>query len=121
MSLDEARSSISEIIAAATDFKSSMQSLQNDLSSFANDVSNVTNSIVSNIRENNIIGNSEIATTKIVGFVDDTINLGNEALAALSEDANKKIKEIVDNYNNYNDSLPIEKKEDRRGYVELSL
>ena len=121
MSLDEARSSISEIIAVVSDFQSSMHFLQNDLSSFANDIRYVTNSIVYNIRENNIIGNSEDVTIKIVASVNDSINLGNDALTALNEDANKKIKEIVDNYNSYNDSLPIEEREDRLAYDEFSL
>ena len=121
MSLDEARSSISEIVSAANDFQSSIQSLQSNLLSFADEVIGRANSISTSINESNIVDNSVNAATNIVSSINKAINLGNEALSILSEDANKKIKEIVDDYNNYNDSLPIEKREDRLDYVEISL
>ena len=70
------------------------------------------------IDEATIVESSNNTASQIISSINESISMADSALSTLSNDANKKIREIVDAYNS---SLDSESKEERLSYQEISL
>ena len=118
MTLVEAKNSINAVIQASHDYESSINSLQSELLALADAVNTSNSSIASGIDEATIVESSNNTASQIISSINESISMADSALSTLSNDANKKIREIVDAYNS---SLDSESKEERLSYQEISL
>ena len=121
MTLNEARNSIQEIIEASHDYEASINNLQGQLVAFGDSANSACSSISNEINEKAIIAYADKNAGLINSSLNDVLSLTKNALSTLTTDANRKIREIVDNYNAHNNSLPKEKREEPLSYEEITL
>ena len=118
MTLQEAKNSVKEVVESAKDYQSSIKDLQRKIIDFADDVTTAFNSVGNEIGENSIVEYSNKNATQLISILSDMLDLSNSTLNSLSLDANKRIREIVDEYNA---SLPQDSKEPKLSYYEVAL
>ncbi len=100
MTIEEARSRVSEIVSAAYDYQSSVNNLQSELVSFSSNLNSMYSSVASEINQSSIIEYCSTNSTEVSNALSSTLSAISSALSILSQDATRKIKEIVDAYNN---------------------
>lgn len=121
MALQDAKNQITEIVEASKDYQSAVNAAQREILSLGEEVNSVIGSVSGEINVNSISEYSNSAGKQIVSSLNESLDAARSALGIVSNDATKKIKEIVDEYNNYNNSLEVEKREPSLDYVEVNL
>lgn len=118
MSLGDTKNSIKEIVDSTKDYQLSINALQRRLISVGEDINSSAKSVSRDIKANEVVENNTNYTIKVIDSINKSLELTRTTLSKLSSDATKRIRELVDNYNN---SLDPESNEERLSYVEINL
>ena len=100
------------------DYQLSVNDLQRRLIAVGEEINSSAKSVSRDIKANEVVENNTNYAIKVIDSINKSLDLTRTTLDKLSSDATKKIKELVDNYNN---SLDPESNEERLSYVEISL
>ncbi len=118
MSLEDTKNSIKAIVDSTKDYQTSINAIQRDLLSLGDDVNSSAVAVATDITSSQVVSNCMNYAMQIVDSINKSLEATRTTLSTLTSDANKKLKELVDNYNN---SLDPESKETRLSYVEVNL
>ena len=118
MSLGDTKNSIKEIVDSTKDYQLSINSLQKRLIAVGEDINSSAKSVSRDIKADEVVDNNTNYAIKVIDSINKSLELTRTTLSKLSIDATKRIKELVDNYNN---SLDPESNEERLSYIEINL
>ncbi len=118
MTLSETKNSIKEIVDSTNDYQLSINGIQRRLLAMGDDINSSATSVVSDITAKEVVQSSTDYAIQICDAINNSLDITRSTLSKLGSDATKRIRELVDSYNN---SLDPESTEERLSYVEVSL